>query len=149
MTTLRAQYPLVLLCRIFEVSRSGYHAWRRRPPSKRTQENTRLKVAIQAAHVRTRQTYGPERLPAELREDGFPAEVGRSKRLRKKLRLRCVQARRFKTTMKSNHALPVATTSWGKRLSPRSRTDLGHRHHLCTHRRGVVVSGRGQRSVYV
>ncbi len=108
MTTLRHQYPLALRCRILDVSRSGYHAWRTRCPSKRTQENARLEVAIQAAHVRTRQTYGPVRLQAELRDDGFPVGVGRIKRLRKKLGLRCKQVRRFTTTTESNHALPVA-----------------------------------------
>jgi transposase InsO family protein len=108
MTTLRTQYPLTILCRVLDVSRSGYHAWRIRRPSKRAQENARLEVAIHAAHVRTRQTYGPERLQAELRDDGFMAGVCRIKRLRKKLGLRCVQMRRFKATTNSNHALPVA-----------------------------------------
>ena len=108
MTTLRPQYSLPLLCRVLEVSRSGYYAWRNRRPSKRAQENARLEVAIQAAHMRTRQTYGPERLQAELRDDGFPAGIGRIKRLRKKLGLRCTQVRRFTTTTASNHALPVA-----------------------------------------
>jgi len=108
MTTLRDQYPLALLCRVLEVSRSGYYAWRHRRLSTRAQENARLEVAIQAAHVRTRHTYGPERLQAELRDDGFPAGVGRIKRLRKKLGLRCKQVQRFTTTTASNHALPVA-----------------------------------------
>lgn len=108
MMTLRPQYPLSLLCRVLEVSRSGYYAWRIRRPSTRAQENARLEVAIQAAHVRTRQTYGPERLQAELREDGFPAGIGRIKRLRKKLGLRCTQVRRFTITTDSAHRLPVA-----------------------------------------
>ena len=108
MTTLRHQYPLAILCRVLDVSRSGYYAWQTRGPSKRAQENARLEVAILAAHVRTRQTYGPERLQAELREDGFPAGIGRIKRLRKKLGLRCTQVRRFTTTTDSTHALPVA-----------------------------------------
>jgi putative transposase len=108
MTTLRNQYPLALLCRVLEVSRSGYYAWRHRRPSTRAQENARLEVAIRAAHVRTRHTYDPERLQAELRDDGFPAGVGRIKRLRKKLGLRCKQVPRFTTTTESNHALPVA-----------------------------------------
>ncbi|NGZ03977.1 MAG: IS3 family transposase, partial [Nitrospira sp. WS238] len=93
---------------MLKVSRSGYYAWLHRHPSKRAQENARLEVAIQAAHVRTRQTYGPERLQAELRADGFPAGVGRIKRLRKKLGLRCQQVRRFTTTTDSTHTLLVA-----------------------------------------
>lgn len=67
-----------------------------------------LAVAIQTAHVRTCQTYGPDRLHAELREDGFLAGISRIKRLRKKLGLRCTSVRRFTTTTDSTHALPVA-----------------------------------------
>lgn len=108
MKTLRFQYPLAVLCRVLEVSRSGYHAWAHRRLSRRAQANTRLEVAIQAAHVRTRESYGPERLQAELRDEGFPAGVGRIKRLRKKLGLRCKQVRPFTRTTDSDHSLPVA-----------------------------------------
>ena len=76
MVTLRPHYPLTILCRVLAVSQSGYHAWRTRSPSPRAQENARLEVAIQAAHVRTRQTYGPERLQVALRDDEFPAGSG-------------------------------------------------------------------------
>jgi len=123
--TLRLQYPLRLVCRVLDVSRSGYYAWQNRRPSKRAQENARLEVAIQAAHVRTRQTYGPERLQAELRADGFPAGVGRIKRLRKKLGLRCQQVRRFTRTTDSTHALPVAETCWLRPLPPGNRIRRG------------------------
>ncbi len=116
MTTLRVQYPLGLLCRVLEVSRSGYHAWRTRRPSKWALENARLEVAIRAAHGRTRQTYGPERLQAELREDGFPAGVGRIKRLRTKLGLRCRPVRRFTTTTDSAHRLPVVENVLAQRF---------------------------------
>lgn len=116
MTTLRPYYPLTVLCHVLAVFRSGYHAWTRRRPSTRTQENARLEVAIQAAQVRTRQTYGPERLRAELKDDGFTAGVGRIKRLRKKLSLRCTQRRTFTATTDSTHQLPVAPNLLGQKL---------------------------------
>ena len=108
MKILRPQYPLTVMCRVFDVSRSGYHAFASRSPSKRARENARLEVAIQAAHRRTRESYGPERLQDELKDDGVTAGVGRIKRLRKKLGLRCKQVRKFKATTNSNHRLPVA-----------------------------------------
>ena len=108
MKRLRPHYPLAVMCRVFDVSRSGYHAFVSRAPSRRAQENARLEVAIQAAHVRTRESYGPERLQDELRDDGFKAGVGRIKRLRKRLGLRCKQVRKFKATTNSHHDLPVA-----------------------------------------
>ena len=125
MTTLRPHYPVVVLCRVLAVSRSGYHAWRRRPPSKRAQENARLEVAIQAAHVRTRQTYGPERLRTELRDDGFSSGVSRIKRLRKKLGCganKCAGSRPRRSRITS---CPWRTTCWLKHLPPRSRMRAG------------------------
>ena len=114
MTTLRRQYPLTVMCRVLEVSQSGYYAFVSRRPSKRAQENARLEMAIHAAHRRTRETYGPERLQDELKDEGIKAGVGRIKRLRKKLGIRCKQVRKFRATTNSNHNLPVAPNLLGQ-----------------------------------
>ncbi len=89
MTPLRSQYPLALLCRVLEVSRSGGLCLAARASVDTHPGACAAGSGIQAAHVRTRHTYGPERLQAELRDDGFPAGVGHITRLRKKLGLRC------------------------------------------------------------
>jgi putative transposase len=96
------------MCRVLDVSESGYHAWRKRLPSPRAQANGRLEVEIKAAHERTRQSYGPERLQADLADHGIAVGIYRIKRIRKKLGLRCKQKRKFKATTDSRHALPVA-----------------------------------------
>ncbi|MGI6656220.1 MAG: IS3 family transposase [Desulfobulbus sp.] len=106
--TLRLHYPLPLLCRVLTVSASGYHAWRKRPPSRRAREEARLEIEIKAAHRRTRETYGPERLQRDLAAHGVHVGRHRIKRLRRKLGLRCRQKRRFKATTNSGHTLPVA-----------------------------------------
>jgi transposase InsO family protein len=68
----------------------------------------RLELEIRAAHKRTRQTYGPERLQRDLADNGVVVGVHRIKRIRRKLGLRCRQKRRFKATTDSRHSLPVA-----------------------------------------
>ncbi len=78
-----------------------------RPLSKRAQEDIRLEAEIKAAHKRTRQTCGPERLQKDLSENGVEAGVCRIKRIRKKLGIRCKQTKKFKTTTDSKHTLPV------------------------------------------
>lgn len=108
MKQLRTDYPVPLMCRIYDVSPSGYYAWQGRLPSKRMQEDARLEVEIKAAHQRTRETYGAERLQYELADNGVNATVHRVKRLRKKLGIRCKQKRKFRVTTDSNHTMPVA-----------------------------------------
>ena len=105
---LRPECPVGVLCRLLKVSEAGYYAWRRRPPSPRAQENARLLIEIKLAHERTRQTYGPERLQAELADHGIHAGVGRIKRIRRELGLRCRQKRKFRVTTDSRHNLPIA-----------------------------------------
>lgn len=68
---MRPDFPLALLCRVFDVSRSGFYAWLGRAPSQRMRGDERLKVAIKAAHVQTRETYGPLRMWPELVAQGF------------------------------------------------------------------------------
>jgi transposase InsO family protein len=108
MRQMRLHYPIVLTSRILKVSASGFYAWLDRPPCERAKEEIRLEVEIKAAHRRTRQTYGAERLQHELAEHGVRAGISRIKRIRRKLGLRCKQKRKFKVTTDSRHKLPVA-----------------------------------------
>ena len=113
---LRLGYPTPTLCRVLNVSVSGYYAWWKRPLSKRAQEDQRLKVEIQAAHERTRKTYGPERLKKDMAAHGVNAGVCRIRRIRKELGIRCKQRKRFKATTNSNHNLPVAENLLGQKF---------------------------------
>jgi transposase InsO family protein len=94
--------------RILQVSKSGYYQWLHRKSSQRIREEGGLEVEIKAAHQRTRETCGPERLQHELKEQGVEVGIWRIRRIRKKLGLRCKQKRKFKATTDSKHSLPVA-----------------------------------------
>jgi transposase InsO family protein len=108
MKELRLDYPLALVRRVLSVSASGYYSWLDRPLSKWAREETRLEVEIKAAHKRTRQVCGAEKLQHELADHGIQVGVCRIKRIRQKLGIRCKQKRKFKATTNSKHKLPVA-----------------------------------------
>ena len=108
MKDMRLHYPIPPMSRVLEVSASGYYAWLHRPLSRHAQEEARLEVEIKAAHKRTRQTYGPERLQHDLEAHGIQAGVCRIKRIRKKLGIHCKQKKKFKVTTDSKHSLPIA-----------------------------------------
>jgi transposase InsO family protein len=105
---MRLKYPVPLLCRLFDVSSSGYYARLGRPLSQHARDDQRLEVEIMAAHKRTRETHGPERLQKELASYGVNAGICRIRRIRKKLGIICKQKKKFKATTNSRHNLPVA-----------------------------------------
>lgn len=96
------------MSRLLKVSTSGYYAWQDRPLSKHAQEELRLEVEIKAAHKRTRQLCGPERLQVDLAKHGVKVGICRIKKIRTRLGIRCKQKRKFKATTYSKHHLPVA-----------------------------------------
>lgn len=62
----KAHFPVSLLCRVLQVSRSGFYAWHHRRPSTRSQEDAALRVRMEA-HDRSRRTYGSPRIYRALR----------------------------------------------------------------------------------
>lgn len=97
------------MCRVLEVSRSGYHDWLRRPESPRRRANRRLLVEIRAIHRGKRRVYGSPRVHRELRKQGIACSRNRVARLMRDHEIRAKQIRRFRpVTTHSRHELPVA-----------------------------------------
>jgi putative transposase len=95
----KASYSVPLLCRVLDVSRSGYYAWRRRPPSKRVRFDAVLSEKIATIHRNSRATYGAPRVHAELRTLGIRCAKKRVARLMRRAGLRgCLRGRRMRTT---------------------------------------------------
>jgi transposase InsO family protein len=111
---MRLQYPIPFLQRVLNVSSSSYYAWINRKPSKRSQEDARLEAEIKAAHKRTKETCGPERLQKNMADHGIQVGVCRIRRIRKKLGIICKQVKKFKATTNSDHNLPVAENILGQ-----------------------------------
>lgn len=96
------------LCKVLEVSRSGYYAWENRPKSARTKENELLTEQIKAIHLKKRRTYGSRKITEEIRRDGKAVNHKRIERIMKQEGLRSKLAKKFKATTNSEHNLPVA-----------------------------------------
>ena len=77
----KVTYAVRTLCRVLEVSRSGYYAWMRRAPAPRTQAAQHLTATITAIHVQSRQNYGSPRIHEELQARGTHVSRKRIARL--------------------------------------------------------------------
>jgi putative transposase len=84
----KASHSIPLLCKLLGVSRSGYYAWRNRPPSKRARFDAVLSEKIATIHRNSRATYGAPRVHAELRAIGIRCGRKRIARLMRQARLR-------------------------------------------------------------
>jgi|GEM_PF-1293158 len=120
----RLYFPIKVMSRLFGVSRSGFYTWLKREPSRRAKEDELLKVAIKAAHKRTRESYSVRRLQPELAANGFIAGRDRIARLRRELGLRCRQKRKFKATTNSKHNLPVAENLLNQTFEPSAPNEV-------------------------
>ena len=104
------------MCRILDVSRSRYYAWRRRSQGFRQQENERLLEKIKEAHQMSRRTYGSPRITVELNANGTPCGKNRIARLMRLHGIFAKTKRRFRVTTHSNHNLPVAENLLNRRF---------------------------------
>jgi putative transposase len=104
----KARYPVTTLCKTLDVSESGYHAWKRRPPSKRATENACITAHIKASFQKSRETYGSPRLVGDLRDGGIKAGRHRIARLMREAGIRAKKPKRWKKTTNSKHDLPRA-----------------------------------------
>lgn len=112
----RDQYTGSRLCRVLQVSRSGYCQWRVRPPSPGTPANQTLDAKVAAIHDASRRSYGRPRIVHKLRQQG---DVVGAERVRKSLRRqgpRPVYRRPFVVTTDSVHRLPEAPNLLDRRF---------------------------------
>jgi putative transposase len=90
------------------VTRSGFYAWRRRPESKRSQDDRRLKVLIGASFKEGRGYYGSPRVHDDLLEAKERVSRKRIIRLMREDGLKARVRKRYKVTTDSDHDQPIA-----------------------------------------
>lgn len=105
----QALYPVATMCRVLEVSTSGYYAWLDRPLSKRARRDVELGARIASIFEASRQTYGSPRVHAELAEEGIAVSRKRVARLMRLQGLEGASRRhgKRKTTVRNERSRPA------------------------------------------
>jgi transposase InsO family protein len=103
-------YPVTVLCKVMEVSRSGFYDYLHRS-NKRTGDSPyedELKTRIQMIFKQHRSKYGSRRITEQLKAEEH--QIGRYKvrRLMRELGLKAKAPRRYKVTTDSRHKFSVA-----------------------------------------
>ena len=93
---------------MFSIERSGYYAWIKRIPSKRSQANDALDKKIIHLFNNHKSRCGSPKITKDLKELGEPCNKNRVAKRMKHLSLRAKPKRKFRVTTDSKHNLPVA-----------------------------------------
>lgn len=105
----RANFPVRLLCRTLEVTRSGFYSWCARGESERSRKDRRLRAQIRAFHEESKRRYGSPRIHRDLKAVGEDVSRKRVSRLMREEGIACRRKRRFvPRTTDSSHKLPVS-----------------------------------------
>lgn len=108
----KAYHAITDLCRVTEVSRSGYYDWRRSTAATlltpRQTANEAIRKALRRIHAKENGWCGYRRMRSLLaQEDGFIISKGRTRRLMRVEQLVNRRPKRYKVTTDSNHNDPI------------------------------------------
>jgi putative transposase len=96
------------MCRVLQVSRSGYYRWLKRKPSPRQLDNQRLDAEIREIYDASKQRYGSPKITRELRDRGRKVGKNRVARRMRKAGLRSKIRRKYRVTTDSKHHFAVS-----------------------------------------
>jgi putative transposase len=110
-------FHIATMCRVLEVSRAGYYAWRARPLCDRVKEDRVLTAKIREIQKQVRASYGSPRTHQELKALGFKCGRHRVARVMREAGIRAKSARKFRVTTQSEHAYVAAPNVLDRQFS--------------------------------
>jgi transposase InsO family protein len=96
------------MCRVLQISRSGYYDWRERPESNRSRQDRALLVEIRRVHYSHKQAYGAVKTWAALNRDGIACGKHRVARLRNLAGIETERKRKFRFSYQLQNPIPAA-----------------------------------------
>jgi transposase InsO family protein len=104
----RDEFPVAVMCRVLEVSTSGFYAWRRRVPSETEKQRKRIGQAAEASYRQSHGIYGYRKVHDDLQEEQIGCCRETVRKVMREKGLFSRTRRKFVVTTDSNHSQPVA-----------------------------------------
>lgn len=120
----RSEFDTAVMCRLLDVSRSGFYEWLRQPLSDRALEDQRLLRLIRAAYTASHGVYGAPRIFLDLREAGETCSKHRVARIMRANNIKALHGYRTPryakghtslltpNTLQRGFTVPLPNTAW-------------------------------------
>jgi putative transposase len=110
-------FPVVTVCEVLEVSRSGYYDWQVRLPSDRARRREELAEKIRAIHEENRRVYGSPRIFKALKARGESVCENTVADIMREREIRAISKKPFvPCTTDSQHEQPLAANVLQRRF---------------------------------
>ena len=135
-------FPVRLMCRVLEVSPSGFYAWRSRPESARAASDRHLLAKVHRLQAQHHGRYGSPRMHAALRAEGHSCSRGRVERMMRRHDIRALTSRGF-ARARPTVITPSRRPKLARAAVPRTgaEPDMAGRYHIHCDRRWLALSG--------
>jgi putative transposase len=114
----RAEWPVTQLCRVLDVSRAGFYAWRSRDARASETRREELTQQVTEIHAQAKGRYGSPRVHAELVARGVACCENTVARVMREAGVAAKTKRTFRQTTDSNHPHPVAENVLNRQFDP-------------------------------
>jgi putative transposase len=104
----KREFAIAVMCRVLEVSESGFYAWRKRPACQRKREDAYLTQKIRQVFETHQRRYGSPRIQKDLYDEGIACSRKRVARLMRAEELSARPKRRRAIMTKRDESHPVA-----------------------------------------
>ena len=112
-------YPVTLICRVMQVSRSGFYDYLRKYNVQGPVDpiQNALEARIKEIFNESKGTYGSRRMVKKLKSEGYDVGRYRIRNLMRKLKLKAKTPKRYKVTTDSNHSYTIAPNVVNRQFS--------------------------------
>jgi len=104
-----SEFPVLKVCQVMSVSRSGYYSWCSRKPSNRKLKNNEILIKIKQSHNNNYKSYGSPRIYSDLQDQEIQVSENTVAKIMKENNIRAKFYKKYIITTDSNHKYPIAS----------------------------------------
>mgnify|MGYP000999934261 CR=1 FL=1 len=118
------EFSVVKMCKVLQVSSSGYYKWLNKKPSARELFNQHLVTAIRKIHEQSKRRYGSPRIAKELKMQNIKASEVLVAKLMRANAIKSIIRKKYVVTTDSRHTYPVVSNKLNQQFEVKEQNEV-------------------------